>query len=650
MKVSFIFILYFTPREEIDSLKKEIKNLNLSDYSMHFIDNSYNGYGYAHGVNEGLKKALKENADIFVIANPDISLKETHGKKILAASKFFDIWGFCMLQNNKRYYCGELDAWRMSSKLVNKKPNKRFQKCEYITGSLMLIKKAVVKKIGFFDESYFMYYEDVDYCMRAKKENFKIGIDSEVNYKHFELSKKNKNKNYYLAKNRLKFLMKYGTTLQKVREIIRLPKTLIEERKTIANRIRTGPFLFNFLSLNISSAINRILTFILFFFLIRYFSVEDYGIYILVWAHVGILSPILDLGTTSYSLIYISSEKMKKYNSLLSLRLILSLIVFPLNIILGIILYNKVNITLYIILTSFVIFSNMWFGSYLILTSIKEKNYLAAIMSSIFMLILVVFLILSLIFTKNILLIFVLVFILYNLYSIINILLIKKEINIKFTLDYSNWLYIIKKSYIFVLITFFAGIYFKFDVVLLKLLQSEHDVGIYSAGYKFFEALIFIASSYTFTAIPILAKLVNKDLHRFFERVKRDVLLLGAIGILTSTAVYLLTPMFLPLILKSNYLPSQLVLRIVIFALPFIFISTIFMNALYVLKKIYIVLLLFIFQTIFNLTLNYIFIPQYSYLASAYITVVGEALNALLLILILIKIKKNLNISPIQYS
>ncbi|MDO8658650.1 MAG: oligosaccharide flippase family protein [Candidatus Levybacteria bacterium] len=456
-----------------------------------------------------------------------------------------------------------------------------------------------------------------------------------------KISKTNQNKKYYLDKNSLKFLMKYGTTLQKIRKIIRLPKTAFEERKIIANRIRTGPFIFNFLSLNISSVINRLLTFVLFFFLIRYFSVEDYGIYTLVWAHIGILAPILDLGTTNYSLVYISSDKTKKYNSLLSLRLILSFIVFLSTIILGILLYNKPDIILYIVLTSFVIFSNTWSGSYLILTSIKEKNYLAAITSSIFIFLLVVLLILSLVFTKNLLFVFIFVFALYNLYSVFNIVLIKNEIkNIKFAFDYAYWLYIIKKSYIFVLITFFAGIYFKFDVVLIKLLQSEHDVGIYSAGYKFFEALIFIASSYTFTATPILAKLVNKNIEKFFLRVKRDILLLGTVGILTSAAVYLLTPIFLPLILKSNFLPSLLVLRIVIFALPFIFISTIFMNALYVLKKTYIVLLLFVFQTIFNLTLNYIFIPQYSYLASAYITVVGEVLNVLILVLIFMKIKK----------
>ncbi|HEY0088431.1 MAG TPA: hypothetical protein VGB37_06285, partial [Candidatus Lokiarchaeia archaeon] len=37
-----------------------------------------------------------------------------------------------------------------------------------------LIKREVIDKIGLLDIDYFMYYEDVDYCIRAKEQGYKI--------------------------------------------------------------------------------------------------------------------------------------------------------------------------------------------------------------------------------------------------------------------------------------------------------------------------------------------------------------------------------------------------------------------------------------------------------------------------------------------
>lgn len=43
-----------------------------------------------------------------------------------------------------------------------------------VFGTAFLIKRKVIKKIGYLDERYFMYFEDIDYCRRAKKAGFKV--------------------------------------------------------------------------------------------------------------------------------------------------------------------------------------------------------------------------------------------------------------------------------------------------------------------------------------------------------------------------------------------------------------------------------------------------------------------------------------------
>jgi GT2 family glycosyltransferase len=45
---------------------------------------------------------------------------------------------------------------------------------DFLSGCCLLIKREVIEKIGLLDSDYFMYYEDVDFCLRAKKRHYKI--------------------------------------------------------------------------------------------------------------------------------------------------------------------------------------------------------------------------------------------------------------------------------------------------------------------------------------------------------------------------------------------------------------------------------------------------------------------------------------------
>ena len=107
-KVGFVFVLYKTPKSEINRLKQEVKDLKFKNYEIYFIDNANNHQGYAVGVNQGIKNALKDNCELFVVANPDISF--THrslgeggltAQNIFDGATYFDIWGLAMKQQKK---------------------------------------------------------------------------------------------------------------------------------------------------------------------------------------------------------------------------------------------------------------------------------------------------------------------------------------------------------------------------------------------------------------------------------------------------------------------------------------------------------------------------------------------------------------------
>ncbi len=73
---------------------------------------------------------------------------------------------------------------------------------EAVVGAAMLIPKAAIDKIGLFDEKYFMYYEDLDWCRRAKKTDLKIfwHPKARIIHEHGSAAKKIGSQAYFLLR------------------------------------------------------------------------------------------------------------------------------------------------------------------------------------------------------------------------------------------------------------------------------------------------------------------------------------------------------------------------------------------------------------------------------------------------------------------
>jgi len=76
--------------------------------------------------------------------------------------------------SNLRKLC-KGDKWHKYFYYLNSNGNKRITfPVDVVTGGFMLISRETIKRIGLFDYSFFMYLEDVDYCLRAKKTGIQI--------------------------------------------------------------------------------------------------------------------------------------------------------------------------------------------------------------------------------------------------------------------------------------------------------------------------------------------------------------------------------------------------------------------------------------------------------------------------------------------
>lgn len=69
---------------------------------------------------------------------------------------------------------------------------------DWIGGMFMLFDSNVYNDLEGFDESFFLYYEDVDICLRAWKKNFKVGCYSKVSVIHNARRSSRKKLNYLI--------------------------------------------------------------------------------------------------------------------------------------------------------------------------------------------------------------------------------------------------------------------------------------------------------------------------------------------------------------------------------------------------------------------------------------------------------------------
>jgi len=173
--------------------------------------------GYAGGANLGMKTAFGNGARWVVICNQDLIMKKKSVGEFVRALQ-------ALPPSITGPFAGGLDPKRMTTII----PSVR---ADYITGSCIAIHRKVYKSVGNFYEPYFLYYEEVDYCLRAKRAGFPIthlSIDGITHEESVTLGNDSLAHQYYLSRNHLLFVERLALASVKCYEFIRMPLTIFE--------------------------------------------------------------------------------------------------------------------------------------------------------------------------------------------------------------------------------------------------------------------------------------------------------------------------------------------------------------------------------------------------------------------------------------
>lgn len=192
------------------------------------IENRQN-LGYSEGNNVGIRRALVERADYVLLLNNDttvdpgflrtlIKVAESDpaigmvGPTMYYAQPSNMIWGAANYINWTegtviRQLMGQLDDG--SGTVLPGSP----QEVDAIDTCALLVKREVVEKIGLMDGRYFINYDDVDWCVRARKAGYTLVYVPDARMWHkvsASMGQASPATTYYMTRNALLFFWRHA--------------------------------------------------------------------------------------------------------------------------------------------------------------------------------------------------------------------------------------------------------------------------------------------------------------------------------------------------------------------------------------------------------------------------------------------------------
>jgi GT2 family glycosyltransferase len=152
--------------------------------SLKLIENEQNE-GFAKAVNKGFRKS---SGEFCLLINPDVMIQSNSLNPMIQFMKENPKVGVCgckllngdgSLQYSIGPFPGLLSPfWRMFFPRPMRKYDwwgyDRLRECDWVTGAFMLLQSKAFQEVKLLDEQYFMYYEDVDLCLRVKRAGWQV--------------------------------------------------------------------------------------------------------------------------------------------------------------------------------------------------------------------------------------------------------------------------------------------------------------------------------------------------------------------------------------------------------------------------------------------------------------------------------------------
>ncbi|MDP2209407.1 MAG: glycosyltransferase family 2 protein, partial [Bacteroidota bacterium] len=209
---------------------------------------------FAGGNNVGIDYALRKGADYILLLNNDTTVADNFLDELVSTASTslnVGIVGPKMYYHgdpNRIWYAGgKIEWWKgwISHVGVREIDNGQYGQTietDFVSGCCIFVKREVVEKVGMLDTAYYIYGEDVDWCIRASRAGYRIMYEPKAKIWH-KLSVSTGGhlswfKNWNKLKSQLKIMVRYAKWYQ----FFTIPFGIIFEIIKNYTKVRTSGF------------------------------------------------------------------------------------------------------------------------------------------------------------------------------------------------------------------------------------------------------------------------------------------------------------------------------------------------------------------------------------------------------------------------
>ncbi len=198
--------------------------------------------GYAGNNNVGIKAAIAQKADWIFILNEDTILHPECIKELVKFGESDEKIGIVgpLVYHHDEPDCiqsagGKLDqywdSWHIAQNQSDIGQIVLPHTVDFISGCAIMVRNAIIKQIGLIDERFFLYKEEAEWCLRARKSGWRVtnipsakiwhkGVQREYRPKPYVTYYKTRNWFLLLSTHHAPLSVYLGAWLQSIRTII----------------------------------------------------------------------------------------------------------------------------------------------------------------------------------------------------------------------------------------------------------------------------------------------------------------------------------------------------------------------------------------------------------------------------------------------
>ena len=185
--------------------------------------------GFAAGNNVGLRYALDHAYDYAFLLNNDTEVAPNMLTMLLEVAEADGTIGLvgptiCYYDQPECIWSagGSINWHHGTSRMrrlnqIDRNQHQSPEEVDFISGCALLCKCSVIERIGLLDERFFMYYEETEWCVRAKRAHFRIVHVPQARILHkipLDARADQPYVAYYMTRNRLLFLQATGAGMR----------------------------------------------------------------------------------------------------------------------------------------------------------------------------------------------------------------------------------------------------------------------------------------------------------------------------------------------------------------------------------------------------------------------------------------------------